>query len=46
MSDDRVKDNSDFIETACENLSKLRPQLYDKQTSVDTECAALGAHIT
>ena len=30
-SDDRVKENEELIENACETLSKLRPQLYDKK---------------
>ena len=28
-SDDRLKDNEELIESACETLSKLRPQTYD-----------------
>ena len=30
-SDDRLKENEELIENACETLSKLRPQLYDKK---------------
>ena len=30
-SDDRLKGNEVIIESACETLSKLRPQLYDNQ---------------
>ena len=30
-SDDRLKENEGLIENACETLSKLRPQLYDKE---------------
>ena len=30
-SDDRLKENGELIENACETLSKLRPQLYDKK---------------
>ena len=30
-SDDRLKENEVIIESACETLSKLRPQLYDKK---------------
>ena len=30
-SDDRLRENEIFIESACETLSKLRPQLYDKK---------------
>ena len=30
-SDDRLKGNEELIENACETLSKLRPQLYDKK---------------
>ena len=30
-SDDRLKGNEEFKENACETLSKLRPQLYDKK---------------
>ena len=29
-SEDRLKENEVIIENACETLSKLRPQLYDK----------------
>ena len=30
-SDDRLKENEEIIENACETLPKLRPQLYDKK---------------
>ena len=30
-SDDRLKENDIIIENACETVSKLRPQLYDKK---------------
>ena len=30
-SGDRLKGNEEIIENACETLSKLRPQLYDKK---------------
>ena len=30
-SDDRLKENEELIENACETLSKLRPLLYDKK---------------
>ena len=33
-SDDRLKDNESIIENACETLSKLRPQLYDKKSQI------------
>ena len=36
-SDDRLKENEEFIENACETLSKLRPQLYDKKPNIDNE---------
>ena len=36
-SDDRLKENEEFIENACETLSKLRPQIYDKKPSIDNE---------
>ena len=29
-SDDRLKENEVLITNACETLSKLRPQIYDK----------------
>ena len=31
-SDDRLKENEELIEHACDTLSKLRPQVYDKKT--------------
>ena len=30
-SDDRLKENEELIDNACETLSKLGPQLYDKK---------------
>ena len=30
-SDDRLEENEVIIESACETLSKPRPQLYDKK---------------
>ena len=33
-SDDRLKGNDTYIESACETLSKLRPQLYDKNKPI------------
>ena len=35
VSDDRLKGNEEIIENACEALSKLRPQLYDKKPDID-----------
>ena len=34
-SDDRLKENEKLIENACETLSKLRPQLYDKKPDME-----------
>ena len=34
-SDDRLKENEVIIESACETLSKLRPQLYDKKPDME-----------
>ena len=34
-SDDRLKANEGLIENACETLSKLRPQLYDKKPDME-----------
>ena len=34
VSDDRLKENEELIENACETLSKLRPQLYDKKNQI------------
>ena len=34
-SDDSFKDNEEFIENACDTLSKLRPQLYDKKPEME-----------
>ena len=36
-SDDRLKENEVVIESACETLSKLRPQLYDKKPDIDND---------
>ena len=34
-SDDRLKGNEELIDNACETLSKLRPQLYDKKPDME-----------
>ena len=34
-SDDRLKENEELIENACETLSKLRPQIYDKKPDIE-----------
>ena len=34
-SDDRLKENEVLITSACETLSKLRPQIYDKKTDIE-----------
>ena len=36
-SDDRLKENEELIENACETLGKLRPQLYDKKPDIDND---------
>ena len=36
-SDDRLKENEVIIENACETLSKLRPQLYDKKPDIKND---------
>ena len=36
-SDDRLKENEELIENACETLSKLRPQLYNKKLDMDND---------
>ena len=36
-SDDRLKGNEELIETACETLPKLRPQLYDKKPDMEND---------
>ena len=36
-SDDRLKENKEIIENACETLSKLRPQLYDNAPDIDND---------
>ena len=35
VSDDRLKENEELIANACETLSKLRPQLYDKKPDME-----------
>ena len=35
--DDRLKGNEELIENACETLSKLRPQLYDKKPDMEND---------
>ena len=35
-SDDGLKENEELIEHACETLSKLRPQLYDKKLDMES----------
>ena len=36
-SDDRLKENEELIENACETLFKLRSQLYDKKLETDND---------
>ena len=36
-SDDRLKENEELVEHACETLSKLRPQLYDKKPGMEND---------
>ena len=36
-SDDRPKENEESIENACETLSKLRPQIYDKKPDMEND---------
>ena len=36
-SDDRLKENEELIENACETLSKLRPQLDDKKPDMEND---------
>ena len=36
-SDDRLKENEVIIESVCETLSKLRPQLYDKKPDMEND---------
>ena len=36
-SDDRLKENEELREHACETLSKLRPQLYDKKPDMGND---------
>ena len=37
VSDGRLKENEEIIENACETLSKLRPQLYDKKPDMKND---------
>ena len=34
-SDDRLKQNEELIENACDTLRKLRPQLYDQKPDME-----------
>ena len=36
-SDDRLKENEELIENACETLTKLRPQLHDKKPDMEND---------
>ena len=36
-SDDRLKENEEIIDNACETLSKLRPQIYDKKPDMEND---------
>ena len=36
-SDDRLKENEELIENACDTLNKLRPQLYDKKPDMEND---------
>ena len=36
-SDDRLTENEELIENACETWSELRPQLYDKKPDIDND---------
>ena len=36
-SDDRLKENEELIENACETLFKLRPQIYDKKPDMEND---------
>ena len=36
-SDDILKEDEELIENACETLSKLRPQLYDKKPDMEND---------
>ena len=36
-SDDRLKENEVIIESACETLPKLRPQLYDQKSDMEND---------
>ena len=36
-SDDRLEENEELIENACETLSKLRPQLNDKKPDIEND---------
>ena len=41
-SDDRLTGNEELIGNACEILSKLRPQLYDKKPDMENDDPKLG----
>jgi hypothetical protein len=41
-SDDRLKDNEKLIRNALKSIMKLKPQLYEKRSSFDTESYTLG----
>ena len=36
-SDDRLKENKELTEHACDTLAKLRPQLYDKESEMEND---------
>ena len=36
-SDDKLKENEELIEHACDTFSKLRPQLYDKKPNMEND---------
>ena len=36
-SDDRLTEDEELIENACDTLSKLRPQLYDKKPVMEND---------
>merc|ERR1711966_425911 len=42
ISDDRIKENEELIENACETLSKLRPQIYDKKPDMENDDPTAG----
>ena len=37
VSDDRLEENEGLIEHACETISKLKPQLYDKKPDMEND---------